>query len=396
MGGHKIFFNAYLDPRAGGPSGYLANLATGLSLVGADDRIRIVPQGPKLAPAPEGAHPTDEVLRGHLESYLNPQHIKLAPFQLAPLLEGETKSIHAHFTVDALKVINSLEEIGRRDVSVILTSHCPESVALEASNGWRRKGYNSSLCDQYEFALREIEAIAFKKSDVWIFPSERAMDPYYDTIPGFADLAADKDIRFVVTGAPPVTLSHNEPPEKKRLGLEGKKVVAFMGRHEPIKGYDIFVDAMLPLVEARPDLAVVVAGRLDGVVPPSHPRWLEIGWTSSPEVLFSISDVFVLPNRRTYFDLVLIEAMAAGKAVIASATGGNISVFEMTSGALALFDGSVQSLMNTVANLIDNQDIVSDLGLRAKQAYEDYFTLEKFAKGYKETIGEIWRDYAII
>lgn len=34
-------------------------------------------------------------------------------------------------------------------------------------------------------------------------------------------------------------------------------------------------------------------------------------------------DVFVLPNRQTYYDLILLEVMRAGKPVLLTTTGGN-------------------------------------------------------------------------
>lgn len=52
-------------------------------------------------------------------------------------------------------------------------------------------------------------------------------------------------------------------------------------------------------------------------------RWKEVGWTNDSQSIIAASDVFVLPNRETYFDIIMLEVLSCGKIVIASRTGGN-------------------------------------------------------------------------
>lgn len=54
-----------------------------------------------------------------------------------------------------------------------------------------------------------------------------------------------------------------------------------------------------------------------------HERWIEVGWTNDPHSIIAASDVFVLPNKETYFDLIMLEVLSLGKLIVASNTGGN-------------------------------------------------------------------------
>ena len=52
-------------------------------------------------------------------------------------------------------------------------------------------------------------------------------------------------------------------------------------------------------------------------------RWIEVGWTDEPHSLTNASDCLVVPNRQTYFDLVILEGLSLGIPIVTSMTGGN-------------------------------------------------------------------------
>lgn len=100
-------------------------------------------------------------------------------------------------------------------------------------------------------------------------------------------------------------------------------VISYVGRHNTVKGYDILKEIAEHYFSEDPDAWVVSAGLESSFKRLSHERWKEIGFTNDPHSLISASDVFVLTNRVTYFDIVMIETLSLGKIVIASRTGGN-------------------------------------------------------------------------
>ena len=137
-----------------------------------------------------------------------------------------------------------------------------------------------------------------------------------------------------------VDLSHFRPmPEagtalRRQLGLEGKRVVLYVGRVCRQKGTDVLLAAFQRLRWAFPDLAVVVVGppekfgntqdsdllaalRLAGIcyLPPVDDAVL-------PSV-YNACDIFVMPTRELeMFGMAAVEAQACGKPIVASDHGG--------------------------------------------------------------------------
>lgn len=391
---HAIWYDWFLDQRAGGPTGYLANLRIGLDRLEEATPVRILRRR-KLtsdSPLPGAPEPGEQDLRNLVDWFSDPASLVLSPDKLDRLLSTRPRSVHAHTATSALEVIQALRQQCLQ-IPVVMTSHCPESMGKEQADIWRLRGADPELCDELERVMRRVEELAFSQADVWVFPSREAMQPYEATIPEFRDWADGKDIRFVATGSTALSTPLSKEQAKEKFGLVGKRVIGYFGRHNEVKGYDLLREVGRAILEDRDDVAVLVAGKLDGLAPPEHPRWKELGWFDRPAELLAACDLFILPNRSTYFDLALIEAMSIGAPVLASATGGNISVHAMTDGAISLFDGGdAAALRREAMNLLDDPIAADELGRRARDAYLRHFTPETFARTYVGMVRGVWRD----
>ncbi len=107
---------------------------------------------------------------------------------------------------------------------------------------------------------------------------------------------------------------------------EGKTVL-FLGRYdEPRKGMAVFLEALPAIVAAQPDVEVLVIGRGDEEKllreAGPHAKHLRLmGAVTDEEKAAALrsADVYVAPNLGgESFGIVLVEAMAAGTAVVAS------------------------------------------------------------------------------
>lgn len=394
---HAIWYDWFIDLRAGGPTGYLAHLRAGLDQIEEATPVRILrrPKRPEDTLPPDAPSPTEQDLRSLIAWFAQPKGFVLEGERLARLLATQPASVHAHTSPNALQIKQAFETEGIR-TPVMLTSHCPESLGKETADLWRIRGFDPALCDELERAVRGVEEMAFRKADIWVFPSREAMEPYGATIPGFQAWSQDKDIRFVATGATSLHTPLSKEAAKAKFGLSGRRVLGYLGRHNEVKGYDLLCEAGTAILEEREDVAVLVAGKLDGLPPPKHPRWIELGWFDRPAELLVACDLFVLPNRMTYFDIALIEALSMGVPVLASATGGNISMHAMTGGALKLFDGgSAAALKREATHLLDDPSTAAELGRKARASYLEHFTPEVFARAYVELVRGVWRDLGI-
>lgn len=98
--------------------------------------------------------------------------------------------------------------------------------------------------------------------------------------------------------------------------------IGFLGRgDEPRKGLEVLLDAMPSVTDRIPSARLLVAGgvdRLDGVMSSADTRLGRLSDVDKMRFLSSV-DVFVAPNvEGESFGIVLVEALAAGAAVVAS------------------------------------------------------------------------------
>jgi len=117
--------------------------------------------------------------------------------------------------------------------------------------------------------------------------------------------------------------------ERRVPALAGAPFVLFLSRLHPGKGLDVLAPAFARVAAARPDVHLVVAGPDAGAeqsfraaiaATAAAPRVHVVGPLLGEEKLAALgaAEVFVLPSRQEAFSVALLEAMAAGRAVVAT------------------------------------------------------------------------------
>jgi glycosyltransferase involved in cell wall biosynthesis len=150
---------------------------------------------------------------------------------------------------------------------------------------------------------------------------------------------------------------------REKFGLEQSKVVLFVGAltiWHAYKGVDILIRAFKKVCEARNDAKLLIAG--GGNLSDQYLALAsELGISSNvvfagkveePELpqYYAASDLTVLPSKDSSegFGLVLMEAMAAGRAVIGSRVGGVIEVVRDGFNGLLVDPNNVDELARTI------------------------------------------------
>ena len=98
----------------------------------------------------------------------------------------------------------------------------------------------------------------------------------------------------------------------------------------------------------------------------------------------SACDIFVLPAPAEPFGLVLIEAMALGKPVIAAAAGGPLEIVADGETGLLFEPGNAASLAQAIKRLLADPELRQRMGKAGRKRYEEHFTARRMAEKMQE------------
>lgn len=182
---------------------------------------------------------------------------------------------------------------------------------------------------------------------------------------------------------------------RARLGLpESGPVIGSVGRLERWKGFHILLDAVPHVLARHPDATFVLVGG-PHEFDPAYARELHakaermrlngqvrlVGEQANPEEWMHAMDVFVHLSDNEPFGMVVIEAMALGKPVVAGAEGGPTEVITPgVDGLLAPF-GDHAALAGEILRFLDDGELRARVGHAAKRRADD-FAVERFARGF--------------
>ena len=165
---------------------------------------------------------------------------------------------------------------------------------------------------------------------------------------------------------------------RRRLDLDGRAVLLWVGRIAPIKGLDTLLDAVARLSERGQDLRLLVVGgdadeRTSGHETSLRQRIERLGLGDSVRFLgpqpqgvlplyYAASDVTVLPSYYESFGMVALEAMACGSPVIASRVGGLVTTVRDGVTGFLVPDGDVEALAERIETLVADPELRWRLG----------------------------------
>lgn len=282
---------------------------------------------------------------------------------------------------------------------IILTSHspCPFSDELiERTAEEKSKLYR--LVKLLRPYLLRLECDAYNKANYIMFPCAGARESYEKHEIIRKTFNSKNNKFFYVTSSLVDYLPDNKSQQKiSDFGIPCDAfVISYFGRHIPIKGYDILTKVGLQLLEKHPKLYFLCGG--NGIIPPpSHPRWIELGFIKNVDDLLPQSDLYILPNRETFFDLITLQIFRAGVPLALSLTGGNKYFLELPENeisGMAFFniddeDRIIKIVDDVMAMKISDSEQYNELRWSNRRLYEHYFTLDKYIKNYIRAIEQL-------
>lgn len=297
--------------------------------------------------------------------------------------------IHFHSTLSMYLVKDSLESYKGK---VLLTSHTPE-VAYKEMIEENASKFNKIVLKNKLKKLEIIDQYAFERADYIIFPTEEAEEPYFHTWEKFKNIKDNhtEKFKYIPTGINEIKLDESINFRKKYNIPDNAFVVSYVGRHNEIKGYDQLKKIGKTILEKYPDVYFMIGGIEKPLKGINNDRWIEVGWTNKAHELINSSNLFVLPNKETYFDLVLLEVMNIGKNVVLTNTGGNKYFKQFDSSELYYYDyEDIDSACKNIENAYQKFKNHKLTEIDNKRIFENNFTIEKFTNNYLNLLNDIY------
>jgi mannosyltransferase len=179
-------------------------------------------------------------------------------------------------------------------------------------------------------------------------------------------------------------------------GLPGRYAIGCFGRIRAQKGSDVFVEAMCRLLPRYPDFTAVLVGAItpDQTMFANDLKKRIASAGLASRIVMSgelpIEDVqrwyrrltiYAFTSRNEGFGLTLIEAMAAGSALVASRAGAADLVVEDGITGVLIPPGDVDALVAALEPLMRDVASAVAMGARARQRVLDKFSLDAEAQG---------------
>jgi mannosyltransferase len=186
------------------------------------------------------------------------------------------------------------------------------------------------------------------------------------------------------------------PPENRaaafaEAGLPGRYAIGCFGRVRAQKGTDVFVDAMCALLPRYPDFTAIMVGAIvpeqTGFANDLKKRIEAAGLQSRIVVTGELEidqvqrwyqrlTIYAFTSRNEGFGLTLIEAMAAGAALVASRAGAAELVVEDGVTGVLTPTGNVDALVRALEPLMRDPTAATAMGERGRARVLEKFSLD--------------------
>ncbi len=156
-----------------------------------------------------------------------------------------------------------------------------------------------------------------------------------------------------------------------------------MGRLLPIKGPGYLLGAMGLVWEQYPESQLIYVGKGDlendlkekasqmGV----SDKVKFLGWRNDISEIMQVFDIFVLPSLNEGMGRVLVEAMASGKPVVASNTGGIPDLVKNNETGLLFPPGDEKAMAQSIIKILEDPEKAELMGQKGREM-SHYFSLE--------------------
>lgn len=298
-------------------------------------------------------------------------------------------AIHVHSSINLRKSFQA----NKVRAKLIVTTHCPEPVADELFGGHNKQAWLNTHSGIRDLLLKH-ELMAYELCDNIMFPVAEAREPYETASEIYKQKFTELNDKFfyvptalgsvdMVTGNDHLVDNLNIPDDALRL--------CYVGRHSQVKGYDFLKLAAIKTWKTIPSAHFIIGGTEAPLKRIEDYRWHELGWVNTAKLLNEV-DAFILPNKNTYFDLILLEVLRQGTPIILSRTGGNKWFDKYGLEGLKFFEyGKEEELVECIKEIqqMKSQGKLDDIKQQNMAFCKEEFNMELYIKRYVSSIESI-------
>ena len=184
---------------------------------------------------------------------------------------------------------------------------------------------------------------------------------------------------------------------REKVNAANKPIVAVVARLARQKDHDTLINAAPEILKAHPGTVFAIAG--DGPLRERLERkaaelgvgtsFRFLGHFKEIPALLHAADVFVLPTRYEGFPLTVMEAMAAGKAIVVSRVDGVEDLVEHGRTGLLVEVGDHRDIAMNIVRLLSDGALRRTMGTAAAES------IRRICRGVADTWNSIYRELAI-
>lgn len=204
--------------------------------------------------------------------------------------------------------------------------------------------------------------------------------------------------RLVYVGVEPISLSDTiRKRARQSLGIADHEICLMgIGRIASQKGFDYAIKALALLVKKHPNVKLVLVGYGDI----DHYRQLAVESGVEDKVIFTgfrddihelvqAMDIFWLPSRSEGIPNTMLEAMSAGKPVVAFEIAGVAEIIKNGENGYIVPFEDVEQFYATTATLIENPSLMKQIGDKGYTTVRTEYSMEKMCRDTEMYLKEI-------
>ena len=243
--------------------------------------------------------------------------------------------------------------------------------------------------------------LGFARHQRWLI---RSLAGHYDAavavsesqLPELAELGYRLEgVRVIPYGVPEPVAERSRSDVRAELGLaEGDFVVILVAGLRPEKRVDLFIDAVATAHARDNRVRGVIAGGgelLDQVQKHAAPSGavLVLGERADVADLVAAADVVCLTSRTEALPLAILEAMALGRPVVATAVGGVPGVVADRQTGILVEDAEPATIAAALSELASAPEQARALGRAGRSRYLAGYTVDRVADAYAALVTEL-------